>query len=280
MNPDDIRSVSVGDPLSAERDEQILQAIRRKVTAANFQESNLGWHVLDQVVVRGRYAAALSDWEENGYYPNGDPRVACRHCSRNGSGVDSGESAFWVYLPRNVSHDADPSVYAGYVIYYEVDYEGTKICRSPYLHKNKIGAIEILDRDSAIPTGWAKAEGAQVYSANWPGQQFQMHNFVMENDGTYYGASPRHVAGYHPFGAPWISGQQEWAMLVDAVGGGAGGQSASPNQDPITGDFLPSANQYGTVEDGEPGTAVAGHFVRTGWAEQCFVRCWFIQRYK
>lgn len=45
MNPDDIRSVSPGDLLSAARDEEILQALRRKLTAGALHEDNLGWHL-------------------------------------------------------------------------------------------------------------------------------------------------------------------------------------------------------------------------------------------
>ena len=48
MNPEDIKSVSPGDLLSAQRDEQILQALRRKLTAPDFIQDPTGCHLLDQ----------------------------------------------------------------------------------------------------------------------------------------------------------------------------------------------------------------------------------------
>ncbi len=121
------------------------------------------------------WAKAQIDWQENGVYPNGYPKVICKTCDWDGNNVRGEE--FDVHLPRNPrpvdindkEHDADPAVYQDWVIGYSKDIGGLRICTTPYLHKGKIWDIKIIGDSDTIPTGWNECDGS--LQSGWAGTQ-------------------------------------------------------------------------------------------------------------
>jgi len=129
-------------------------------------------------------AEALTDWEENGTYPEGNPRIRCYQMIADPETeptptephpkIATGE-AIWVELPRerdggdsedeDSAHSTDPALYAGDRLYYSVDDQERLICQSPYLHMGKIGEIRMLgltstgDPADEIPVGWHECDG-------------------------------------------------------------------------------------------------------------------------
>jgi hypothetical protein len=155
------------------------------------------------------WAKAQADWEENGTYPSGDPRVSCKRCARDGSG-ETGD-AFWVYLPRNPrspggkEHDADPAVYTGYVVSYKLDSDRAAVCTSEYLHMQKIKDIRIVGANDTVPTGWHEADGS---SQTGNAGTFNLIDFKTPTEllgdlaaGMLFAAMPRHESESDPIGS-------------------------------------------------------------------------------
>lgn len=158
--------------------------------------------------VGDRYAKAQSDWEANGTYGGGNPRVQCKLCDWDGSNEQGDD--FWVYCPRDRkgtvgwSPGADPSIYAEDVIRWSYDEDGKTICVSEYLHMGRIGDIimyaPILYMNPTAPKGWHVCDGkTDLDSPNYPGGKFTVCNFASEYGpvggpyGFYVGAIPRHA---------------------------------------------------------------------------------------
>jgi hypothetical protein len=131
-------------------------------------DSGVKWAVVRLgVAPPGRfYAKAQSDWEENGTYPSGAPRVSCKLYDYRTTGEGEYGDAFWVYLPRDrhgapsQNHGADPAVYAGDFIQWEYHSSGVPVCVSEYLHMQKIKDIRIQGANNIIPTGWYECDGS------------------------------------------------------------------------------------------------------------------------
>jgi len=207
------------------------------------------------------WAVAQSDWEENGSYPAGDPKVSVRVCDRKGE--NEGGSAFDVYLPRNPrspsgkEHDADPAVYEGWVIGWELDSEGTPICTTPYLHMGKIKDIRIQGADDIVPTGWHECDGSnQTGNAG----AFDLANFKREYalgnppHTRKVGAFPRHRSDDEAIGVAGC-----WSHMIDAIGqhGGVEGTEVvhvfdhTPQGVPVGSEAQDDAGDAFAVEGGE-----------------------------
>lgn len=119
---------------------------------AGWNEQYDRWELLEIVRPGVRWAKAQSDWEENA----GDPRVLCKSCNRDGTGVSG--TSFYVYLPRSTS--GDPAIFQDAVLAYSEDPDGVKVCVSDYMD-DKIGTIKLWRGElGAIPEGWRLCDGA------------------------------------------------------------------------------------------------------------------------
>lgn len=154
-----------------------------------------------------QWALATSDWEENGVYPVGVPRVECRQCNKAGVTTGFPATVFDVYTPRNPraaggrNHDADPSVYSGFVIAYMHDEESSpnRICMSPYLHRGKISDILIMGRTDTIPPGWNECDGSVQTQNPVTAGAITLHDFKttvkpLGGDAAFRAAMPRHIS--------------------------------------------------------------------------------------
>lgn len=180
------------------------------------------------------WAKAQSDWEENGTYPEGDPRVSVKRCQRDGT--EERGDAFWVYLPRNprpagtiinYDHDADPYVFADFVIGYNYSVGGDAICLTPYLHMGKIKQIHILGNDADdgwIPVGFHECDGS---SQTGEAGTFNLADFVRDyqpigGEENVVGAFPRHKSEGDTTHTDEDVGEANcWAYLIDSIGSGS-----------------------------------------------------------
>lgn len=165
------------------------------------------------------YAKALSDWEENGTYPEGEPRIRCIQLIADPlrdpvplhPKVETGE-AILIELPRErpgsyyvtgegASNSTDPALYEGDRLRFALDDQGRRICVSPYLHMGKIGDIRMMGNPAAgrkprdaIPTGWWVCDGSERggNSGNITLANFDRAYLALSGDGTLYGAGPVH----------------------------------------------------------------------------------------
>lgn len=235
-------------------------------------------------------AEAVSDWEENGTYPEGDPRIRCYQmiaapeteptATEPHPKVATGEE-IWVELPRErdggngsdgtglgKAHSTDPALYATDRLYYSLDDQDRNICRSPYLHMSKIGKIEMMgktstgDPEDEIPVGWHECNGAEktgnagdITLAN-----FDRNELALGGTTDKYGALPRHVSSDHQIN------EDLYAEVFDGIGE-AGGQFK-----------LPNGNGSALTTPGGTGPHTHNIEVQQGEYPVCIV--FFYQRYK
>lgn len=178
------------------------------------------------------YAEALTDWEENGAYPEGNPRIRVNQLvgdpdteptvNNPHPKIELGTDPIWIELPRErdggsatggvglgVSHSADPALYVGDRLYYSYDDQGRPICMSPYLHMGKIGEIRMLgktpstgDPEDEIPVGWHECNGVTVFGN---AGMFTLANFArdyeaLSGNADKYGAGPVHASSSYAVG--------------------------------------------------------------------------------
>jgi hypothetical protein len=198
-------------------------------------------------------AEAASDWEENGTYPEGNPRIRCYQLipdpdteptptEPHPKTMVTGDP-IWIELPRErdggkgsdgaglgKAHSTDPALYAGDRLYYSVDDQERLICRSPYLHMSKIGKIEMMgmtstgDPEDEIPVGWHECNGVTL---NGNAGDITLANFARNERALgglmdKYGAMPRHASSDHEVN------EDRYAEVFDGIGE-AGGQFQLPN---------------------------------------------------
>jgi hypothetical protein len=173
-------------------------------------------------------AQALADWEENGVYPDGNPRVRCQQLIADPDTEPTATephpkkaagNILWVELPRErkgdggivpgLAHSTDPAVYFFDRIYYSYDDQGRAICQSPYLHMGKIGQIWMLGKlpsnraaIDAIPTGCGECNGdvkhgnaGEITLAN-----FDRDHTALSGNADTYGAGPVHKSSTYAVG--------------------------------------------------------------------------------
>jgi hypothetical protein len=178
-------------------------------------------------------AVAVDNWEENGVYPEGNPRILCQrlvsdldtdptasepHPKRMDPPLSSG-TPFFVELPRERkgslssgagwSHSTDPALYNGDRLYYTLDDQGRLICQSPYLHMGKIGDIRIMGKLPAgrnpfdfIPTGWWECNGDTMTgnAGNITLANFDRDYTALSGNTDKYGAGPVHSSSSYDVG--------------------------------------------------------------------------------
>jgi hypothetical protein len=177
-------------------------------------------------------AWAAEDWEENGTYPEGNPRVKCKRLVADPDTAPTatephpktelagGDEFIWVELPRErkggyggvsngQAHSADPAIYWWDRLYYSVDDQGRNICMSPYLHMGKIGEIRMLGKTPStgdpwdeIPTGWRECDGSlQTGNAgNITLANFDRDYTALSGNADQYGAGPVHKSSSYAVG--------------------------------------------------------------------------------
>jgi hypothetical protein len=171
--------------------------------------SGVKWAVVRLgVAPSGRfYAKAQADWQENGTYPYGYPRVSCKLYDYRTEG-EYGD-AFWVQLPRDrpgtpyLDHGADPAVYEDDILQWEYDSAGVPVCASEYLHMQKIGDIRIQGLPAIIPVGWNECDGS---SQTGNKGTFNLVDFAttqqpVGGSGTQVAAMPRHKSAAENIGS-------------------------------------------------------------------------------
>jgi len=236
-------------------------------------------------------AEAASDWEENGTYPEGDPRILCYQLIADPDTeptptephpkVATGDP-IWIELPRErdggngsdplgigKAHSTDPALYGSDRLYYSVDDQDRNICQSPYLHMGKIGEIRMMGKTSTgdpadeTPVGWNECNGLEkvgnagtITLANFGREYPALGGALTE----YYGALPRHISGSHDIN------EDLFAAVFDGIGEAPG---------PIT---LPGGNGDAKTTAAGLGPHIHTTEVQQGEYPVCIV--FFYQRYK
>ncbi len=128
------------------------------------------WEIIsiDPQSITIQYGQAQADWQEGGTRP-ADPYVSVKLCDdRHGTNVRG--DPFNVYLPRvgdldpqvYISHSASTpySAYAGDVIMWQYDAQGTPVAVGSYLGQ-RVGTIDLWSGSLAtMPYGWCLCDGS------------------------------------------------------------------------------------------------------------------------
>lgn len=219
------------------------------------------------------YVKAQADWEENGTYPIGNPRVSVKLCDPDGQNPRG--YPFWVSLPRNqptssvVSrlHDADPAIYEDWVIKCRPNNSGSQstfnaefYCISEYLHQGKIKDIKMQGADDIVPTGWQECDGD---NRTGNAGAFTLINFDRDQQAVggsadKYGAMPIHKS------SSFAVGEDKDLYVFDDLGDSTKIQ-------------LPNVGSFDTTP---AGTGPHTHDIPAGRGEYPQAVVYFIQRWK
>lgn len=201
------------------------------------------------------YAKAQADWADADY-PNGPCTVSLKLCDRDGTN-ERGD-AFTAKCDRDrngLTAGADPAIYSGDVVRWNMNAEGHRVVVSEYLHMDKIKALRMQGRDDAIPTGWHEADGSSQTGAAGTFNliKFNADQQAVVGDASKYGALPMHKS------SSFAVGNTPDLKVLDSIGSGSVYQVGAGS---------------GSCNDS------AGDTQNCGQGEYPLATVFFIQRYK